>query len=82
MIKTILEMTGRIVEFELESKDVPELSTAIDISTNVTQIIISVLACSIQFTTLVSMIDEYVEIIHPCYRPLEDRFINWADEPR
>ncbi|KAK4757048.1 hypothetical protein SAY87_007175 [Trapa incisa] len=61
MIKTILEMTGCIVEFEQESKDVPELSTAIDISTSVTQIIISILACSIQFTTLISMVDECVD---------------------
>ncbi|KAK4765775.1 hypothetical protein SAY86_026865 [Trapa natans] len=59
MIKIILDMTGCIVEFEQESKDVPELSTAIDISTSVTQIIISILACSIQFTTLISvMVDE------------------------
>lgn len=64
MVKTILDMTRCVVEFEQESKDVPELSMAIDVSTSVTQIIISILACSIQFTTLISMVDEYVKYIH------------------
>ncbi|PKI56427.1 hypothetical protein CRG98_023165 [Punica granatum] len=60
IIKTELDMTGCIVEFEQESKDVPELSTTIDISTSVTEIIISILARSIQFTSLTSMVDEYI----------------------
>lgn len=59
MIKTTLSMTECIVEFEHDSKDVPELSTAIDIPSSVYQIIISVLACSIQFTSLISLIDDY-----------------------
>ncbi|XP_039156567.1 protein SIEVE ELEMENT OCCLUSION B-like [Eucalyptus grandis] len=59
MINTTLSMTECIVEFEHDSKDVPELSTAIDIPSSVYQIIISVLACSIQFTSLISLIDDY-----------------------
>ncbi|XP_030541162.1 protein SIEVE ELEMENT OCCLUSION B-like [Rhodamnia argentea] len=59
MIKTTLDMTECIVEFEHDSKDVPELSTAIDIPSSVCQIIISVLACSIQFTSLISHADDY-----------------------
>ncbi|XP_010069162.2 protein SIEVE ELEMENT OCCLUSION B isoform X1 [Eucalyptus grandis] len=59
MIKTTLSMTECIVEFEHDSKDVPELSTAIDIPSSVYQIIIGVLACSIQFTGLISLIDDY-----------------------
>ncbi|KAF8029589.1 hypothetical protein BT93_E2110 [Corymbia citriodora subsp. variegata] len=59
MIKTTLSMTECIVEFELDSKDVPELSTAIDIPSSVYQIIISVLACSVQFTSLISHADYY-----------------------
>ncbi|XP_039156194.1 uncharacterized protein LOC104428938 [Eucalyptus grandis] len=54
-----LSMTECIVEFEHDSKDVPELSTTIDIPSSVYQIIISVLACSIQFTSLISLIDDY-----------------------
>lgn len=60
MIKTTLKMTECIVHFEHESKDVPELSTNIDVASSVYQIIVSVVACSIQFTSLVSMPDEYV----------------------
>ncbi|XP_039155479.1 uncharacterized protein LOC120286065 [Eucalyptus grandis] len=59
MIKTTLSMTECIVEFEHDNKDVPELSTAIDIPSSVYQIIISVLACSIQFTSLISLVDDY-----------------------
>lgn len=60
MIKTTLNMTQCIVDFEHDSKDVPELSTMIDVASSVYQIIISILACSIQFTSLISTVDEYV----------------------
>ncbi|OWM71638.1 hypothetical protein CDL15_Pgr005825 [Punica granatum] len=59
MVKTTLDMTECIVDFEHESKDVPELSTVIDISASVYQIIVTVLACSVQFTALISAIDDY-----------------------
>ncbi|XP_030533982.1 protein SIEVE ELEMENT OCCLUSION B-like [Rhodamnia argentea] len=58
MIKTTLNMTQCIVDFEHDSKDVPELSTMIDVASSVYQIIISVLACSIQFTSLISTVDD------------------------
>ncbi|XP_071721770.1 protein SIEVE ELEMENT OCCLUSION B-like [Rutidosis leptorrhynchoides] len=70
MIKTTLSMTECIVEFEHDSKDVPELSTAIDIPSSVYQIIISVLACSIQFTSLISLVDEYESLTIPFFASL------------
>jgi len=60
MIKTTLNMTQCIVDFEHESKDFPQLSMMIDVASSVYQIIISILACSIQFTSLISIVDEYV----------------------
>ncbi|XP_056167649.1 protein SIEVE ELEMENT OCCLUSION B-like isoform X2 [Syzygium oleosum] len=59
IIKIILSMTECIVEFEHDSKDVPELSTTIDIPGSVYQIIICVLVCSIQFTSLINLVDDY-----------------------
>ncbi|KAK4754690.1 hypothetical protein SAY87_002794 [Trapa incisa] len=59
MVKITLEMTECIVDFEHDCKDVPELSTVIDISANVYQIVVAVVACSIQFTALISGIDDY-----------------------
>ncbi|KAI6683709.1 hypothetical protein NL676_029622 [Syzygium grande] len=58
MIKTTLNMTQCIVDFEHDSKDVPELSTMIDVPSSVYQIIISILACCIQFTSLISTVDD------------------------
>ncbi|XP_039166738.1 protein SIEVE ELEMENT OCCLUSION B-like [Eucalyptus grandis] len=58
MIKTTLNMTQCIVDFEHESKDFPQLSTMIDVASSVYQIIISILACSIQFTSLISIVDD------------------------
>ncbi|KAK3414904.1 hypothetical protein EUGRSUZ_H00206 [Eucalyptus grandis] len=54
LIKTTLEMTQCIVEFDHDSKDVPELAKVIDIPSSVYQIIITVLGCSIQFTALIT----------------------------
>lgn len=61
LIKTTLEMTQCIVEFDHDSKDVPELAKVIDIASSVYQIIITVLGCSIQFTALITTTtaDEY-----------------------
>ncbi|OWM71635.1 hypothetical protein CDL15_Pgr005822 [Punica granatum] len=59
MVKTTLDMTECIVDFEHESKDVPELSRVIDISVRVYQIIVTVLVCSVQFTALISAVDHY-----------------------
>ncbi|XP_030541160.1 protein SIEVE ELEMENT OCCLUSION B-like [Rhodamnia argentea] len=56
LIKTTLEMTQCIVEFDHDSKDVPELAKVIDITSTVYQIIITVLGCSIQFTALITTI--------------------------
>ncbi|XP_010069159.2 protein SIEVE ELEMENT OCCLUSION B [Eucalyptus grandis] len=58
MIKTTLNMTQCLVDFEHDSKDVPELSTMIDVASSVYQIIIIILACSIQFTSLLSTVDD------------------------
>ncbi|KAL3752794.1 hypothetical protein ACJRO7_000227 [Eucalyptus globulus] len=58
MIKTTLNMTQCIVDFEHESKDFPQLSTMIDVASSVYQIIISILACSIQFTSLISIVHD------------------------
>ncbi|XP_010069166.2 protein SIEVE ELEMENT OCCLUSION B [Eucalyptus grandis] len=54
LIKTTLEMTRCIVEFDHDSKDVPELAKVIDIPSSVYQIIIAVLGCSIRFTDLIT----------------------------
>ncbi|KAL3719493.1 hypothetical protein ACJRO7_004457 [Eucalyptus globulus] len=80
MIETTLNMTQCNVDFEHDSKDVPELSTIIDVASSVYQIIISVLACSIQFTSLISMVDEFAclrkvnMIHHSIKRHYEDFF--------
>ncbi|XP_030534021.2 protein SIEVE ELEMENT OCCLUSION B-like [Rhodamnia argentea] len=58
-IKTTLTMTKCIVDFEHDSKGFPELSTMIDLPSSIYRIIIGVLACSIQFTSLISLVDDY-----------------------
>lgn len=61
LVKTTLEMTQCIVEFDHDSKDVPELAKVIDVASSVYQIIIAIVGCSIQFTALISTttVDEY-----------------------
>ncbi|XP_056171346.1 protein SIEVE ELEMENT OCCLUSION B-like [Syzygium oleosum] len=59
LIKMALNMTKCIVDFKHNSKDIPELCTAINVSTIACQITVVVLVCSVQFTSIINMSYKY-----------------------
>jgi len=60
LIKLTLEFTKCAVEFVSYPRDFGEISASIDISARFYYIIVIILGCSVQFSGLISMSNEYV----------------------